>query len=126
MTEADKQALYDLMQANEERGKREYPQTIPACPSWCALEPRHAYDLTGDIFDGEPIDYIRMHNSTADNHDPLAFVQQMETNNAGTITFDVASIWADEPTRDGLTAEQAETVAADLVAAARLLRSITA
>lgn len=94
------------------------PAVIPACPSWCVDPDGHDYDSTDGA--GEQLTFHRFHHAPVG---PLLSVDALEHNHDGTVTMDAPSVHLDE--RPEVGASGARALAADLLAAADLLDSIT-
>ncbi len=100
-----------------------YPTVIPPCPSWCALPAGHEYNSFMGGVEPENIDFTRSHVSSTGER-PHASVGQFEHQNVrGAVTLDEPTIYLS--VEADLTAEQAEEYAADLLAAAALLRQVS-
>lgn len=92
------------------------PTVIPPCPTWCSLPAGHDYE---SVDEGEG--FCRNHSTETGAQ--FAFVTQLETNTAGVLTFEDASVFVDE---GNLDAAQAGAFVVELVAAADLLDRLTA
>lgn len=95
-----------------------YPDVIPPCPSWCALPAGHGYDS----YDTDGRTHYRFH--TAPEGGPGPLVESMESYNDGAVTLTDPKVDVMQKT-EALTAEEARSNAAQLLAAADLLDSIT-
>jgi hypothetical protein len=110
------------MVAREQRVAAEQPTTTPPCPSWCTLPAGHGYDMTGDVLDGQPVEYLRTHVAE-ERVDAGAWLEQRETNAGGVVTLDPPGIVVDVPS-DDLTFDQALQLSRDVTAAAVALRLV--
>ena len=110
---------YAELKAKDEQADASYPKVIPACPSWCAYEPGHAYEST--LFD--LVTHTRYHESAPKGD---VTISQEERNKGGVVEQVpvVLQLWGVDRPED-LDAAKARALAADLLAGAARLDEIT-
>jgi hypothetical protein len=103
-------------------GKAHDALTVPAYPSWCDLEPGHAY--FDDIL-GKPEDQT-FHRDHYRHFGVCVQLQQTEHNKAGNVWTTETNIWVDrKPGPEELDSQSAREIGENLIDAARLYDEVT-